>query len=271
MSVMSEKVNNDQGSVKLNRHGAVAELILSRTHALNAVTWPMYEQFEKYLQELSEDKNLRVLVIRGDGDKALAAGTDIAQFKGFNGEDGINYEKRIDSIIDLLEKFPKPTIAAIQGYAVGGGLMIAATCDLRYGTSNAQFGAPMARTLGNCLSIANYRRLVRSLGEMLVKDALFTSRMIKAEEAYERGFLTSILDTEKFFDEVLAIAERISKNAPLTIEATKEAIYRMNKADANETPDGSFDDIVSKVYGSKDFAEGVTAYMEKRKPNWQGE
>ncbi|MCM3714563.1 enoyl-CoA hydratase [Alkalihalobacillus oceani] len=267
---MTEAVNNEQGSVKLERQGAVAVLILSRTHALNAITWEMYKQFQEYLQQLAEDSSVRALVIRGDGEKALAAGTDISQFEGFTGADGIAYEKRIDKIIDELENFPKPTIAAVHGYAVGGGMMISATCDLRYGTPDAQFGAPMARTLGNCLSLANYQRLDRQLGSMVLKDLLFTSRLLKAEEALSRGFLTAIFDQENFFDEVMAIAERISKNAPLTIEATKEALNRIHQTQASALDEDSFDDVVSKVYGSDDFAEGVKAYMEKRKPNWQG-
>ncbi len=266
---MTNTVENEQGCTKLERQGSIAILTLSRPHALNAVTWKMYKEFEEHLNELSKDPTLRVLVIRGDGDKAFAAGTDITQFKDFTGEDGVEYEKKIDGIIDLLEKFPKPTIAAIQGYAVGGGVMISAMCDLRYGTSDAQFGAPMARTLGNCLSIANYHRLARELGTMLTKELLFTSRLLKAQEALDHGFLTAIYEKEDFFEQVLANAERISKNAPLTIEATKEAFSRINEKQAS-FPDGSFDDIIAKVYGSEDFAEGVNAYMEKRKPNWQG-
>lgn len=267
---MTEAVNNDQGCIKLERQGAVAILILSRPHALNAVTWKMYQEFKDYLTELSQDNSVRCLVIRGDGDKALAAGTDISQFEGFSGQDGIDYEKKIDGIIELLEKFPKPTIAAIHGYAVGGGMMISATCDLRYGTPEAQFGAPMARTLGNCLSLANYQRLDRQLGSMLLKDLLFTSRLLKAEEALSRGFLTAIFEKDEFFEQVFSIAERISKNAPLTIEATKEALNRIHDAQASVMSDDSFNDVVSKVYGSEDFAEGVKAYMEKRKPSWQG-
>lgn len=267
---MTKTVENDQGCIKLERQGAIAILTLSRPHALNAVTWEMYKQFEEHLNELSKDPALRALVIRGDGEKALAAGTDITQFENFSGQDGIDYEKRIDGIIDLLERFPKPTIAAIQGYAVGGGMMISAMCDLRYATDDAQFGAPMARTLGNCLSIANYQRLVRELGMMLTKDLLYTARLLKADEALERGFLTAIYEKENFFEQVLAIAERISKNAPLTIEATKEALSRMNEMQANSFPEGSFDDVVAKVYGSDDFSEGVKAYMAKRKPSWQG-
>jgi enoyl-CoA hydratase/carnithine racemase len=267
---MTEAIHKDQGCIKLERQGSIAILILSRPHALNAVTWEMYKEFKEHLLELSQDTTLRALVIRGDGDKALAAGTDITQFKGFNGEDGINYEKTIDGIIELLEKFPKPTIAAIHGYAVGGGMMIAATCDLRYGTPKAQFGAPMARTLGNCLSLANYQRLDRQLGSMLLKDLLFTSQLLKAEEALSHGFLTDIFEEEDFFEKVLAIAERISKNAPLTIEATKEALIRINQSQSSTLAEGSFDDVVAKVYGSRDFAEGVQAHMEKRKPIWQG-
>lgn len=268
---MSDKDNIEVGSVILERFGAVAQLTLSRPSALNAMTWTMYQQLEEHLTILAEDATIRVLVIRGDGDKALAAGTDISQFKDFTGKDGINYENKIDRIINKLAEFPKPTIAAVHGYAIGGGMIISTVCDLRYATPKARFGAPMARTLGNCLSLDNYQRLAEELGLMRTKELLYTARLISAEEAFSIGFLTDIFEIEDFFQKVLEIADKISENAPLTVDSTKEAFNRLGKNKRLINSEDEFADIISKVYGSKDFAEGVTAYMEKRSPVWQGE
>jgi enoyl-CoA hydratase/carnithine racemase len=179
----------EEGAVLLEQTGSIAQLLLSRPSSLNALTWTMYAQLEAHLNKLAEDAAIRVIVIRGDGD-AFAAGTDISQFQGFTGQDGIQYERRIDRMIHLLESMPMPVIAAIHGYAVGGGLLIAAACDLRYATPAAKFGAPMARTLGNCLSLDSYRRIVREIGPMRTKELLFTSRLFSADEALQAGFLT---------------------------------------------------------------------------------
>ncbi|MEW9670097.1 enoyl-CoA hydratase [Ammoniphilus sp. 3BR4] len=261
----------DPGCVKLERRGAVALLALSRPSALNAITWEMYEQFEQHLAELADDPQVRVLVIRGDGDKALAAGTDISQFVGFTGSDGVQYEHRIDRITQKLIDFPKPTIAAVHGYAVGGGMMITTNCDLRYATPKAKFGAPMARTLGNCLSLNNYNRLVQELGAMRTKELLFTSRLITAEEAMSLGFLTGIFDESEFFPKVMEIAEQIGEKAPLTIQATKEALRLLQLPGQKAMKEQGFDEVVAKVYGSRDFAEGVQAHLEKRPAIWRGE
>jgi len=213
----------DVGRVIFDKRGSVAQLTLSRPEALNALTWQMYEQLEEHLETLEEDASIRVLVIRGDKDKALAAGTDISQFQRFSGEDGVNYEKRIDRVMNKLEQFSKPTIAAVNGVAVGGGMLIATACDLRYATSKSRFGAPMARTLGNCLSLDNYQRLVNEVGPMRTKEMLYTARLISAEEALSIGFLTDMFEEEAFFENVLEIAAKIGERAPLTIQATKKA------------------------------------------------
>jgi enoyl-CoA hydratase/carnithine racemase len=261
------------GAVTLERTGAVALLTLARPAALNAMTWTMYEQLVAHLDALAGDSSVRAIVLRGAGTKAFASGTDISQFQTFTGADGVAYERRVDAIMRRLMSMPQPLIAAIHGYAVGGGMAIAMTCDLRYATAGSRFGIPVARTLGNCLSLDNYRRVAEAIGAMRAKELLFTGRLLSAEEALRAGFLTAILDDAEFFERVLAIAGEIGENAPLTIWATKQAFARIAKSDqpAQEDQGTTFDDVIERVYGSADFHEGVRAHVEKRRPVWRGE
>jgi len=149
--------------------------------------------------------------------------------------------------------------------------MITTACDLRYATPAARFGAPMARTLGNCLSLKNYRRLVQAFGSMRTKELLFTARLLSADEALQSGFLTAIVDEAQIFTQALEVARQISDLAPLTIWATKEALRRLNTLEEAKLANIPFDDVLARVYGSLDFAEGVQAHVEKRRPVWRGE
>ncbi len=271
MPTEDSAANHENGAVLLERTGPVAVITLSRPAALNALTWSMYEQLDAHLNQLAVDDTIRAIIMRGDGPRAFAAGTDITQFQGFSGADGVAYEQRIDTITDRLYSIPKPLIAAVHGVAVGAGLMITTACDLRYATPAARFGAPMARTLGNCLSLKNYRRLVQAFGSMRTKELLFTARLLSADEALQSGFLTAIVDEAQIFTQALEVARQISDLAPLTIWATKEALRRLNTLEEAKLANIPFDDVVARVYGSLDFAEGVQAHVEKRRPVWRGE
>lgn len=264
---MSNNKIMDTGSVKIERDNSIVQLILSRPKFLNSLTVDMYKQLEELLDKLKDDDSVRVLIIRGAGEKSFSAGTDITHFKGFTGEDGIEYERTIDRVIKKLEEFPKPTIAAVKGYAVGGGLIIATACELRYATSKTKFGAPMAKTLGNCLSLNNYSRISREIGIMPTKRMLYTGCMIFAKEAKKLGFVTDIFEEENFFEKTNEIAKTIEGNAFSTINATKIAFSRLQKnQEMNSSLD--FDDIIYNVYDSECFSEGVAAHIEKRSPIW---
>lgn len=263
---MTDKANTrGEGVVLLERTGAVATMTISRPASLNALTWTMYEQMESHLKSLATDETLRAMVIRGAG-KAFATGTDIGQFRGYKSADGAAYERKMETIIEGVYNFPKPVIAAIHGYAVGAGILFASVCDLRYATPASQFGVPIARTLGNCLSIKNYGHLAEAFGAMRAKEMLFTGQMLSSHDALHCGFLTAIIDEERIYAHAMEIAQQISNNAPLTIRATKEAARRLNATNT----DIAFNDVMTRIYNSHDFAEGVQAYVEKRKPQWRG-
>ena len=266
MSTENAAHPHDEGAVLLEQQGPIAIITLSRPAALNALTWTMYQQMEAHLERLAADEATRAIIIHGEG-KAFAAGTDIQQFRGFSGEDGIAYEHKMDAIVERLYTISRPTIAAIHGYAAGAGLVIASVCDLRYATPASRFGVPIARTLGNCISLKNYRHLVDSFGAMRTKEMLFTGRLLTATEALQCGFLTALADEERLMTHVIEVAQQISSLAPLTMWATKEAQRRLYAAEAAI----DFDDVVARIYSSSDFAEGVQAYLEKRKAHWRGQ
>ncbi len=266
MSTGNAAHQHDEGAVLLEQKGPIAMITLSRPAALNALTWTMYQQMEAHLEHVAADDTTHAIIIHGEG-KAFAAGTDIQQFQGFTGADGVAYERTMEAIVERLYTITKPTIAAIHGYAVGAGLVIASVCDLRYATPASRFGVPIARTLGNCITLKNYQHLVDSFGAMRTREMLFTGRLLTATDALQCGFLTAIADEEKLIAHVTGVAQQISSLAPLTIWSVKEAQKRLNAAE--EAID--FDDVVARVYNSFDFAEGVQAYLEKRKPHWRGQ
>jgi len=249
--------------------GPIATLTFNRPEARNAMTWEMYEALVDACERVDRDDALRVLVFRGAGGKAFVAGTDIAQFQSFSDrQDGIKYEERLDAVLDRLERVMKPTIAQVQGVAAGGGCAIAFTCDLRVATPESTFGIPIARTLGNCLSGASYSRLTDLLGPSRVKDLLMTGRFMDGAEAHAAGIIAKLASADEIDRVTRDLALQIEANAPLTVRATKELMRRV--AVKRRLAAGNDSDIVEMVYASRDFREGVTAFVEKRKPKWTG-
>ena len=254
------------GQVHLSINDGVAAILIDRPAARNAMTWNMYEQLAAHCRQIRADPSVRVATVRGAGGEAFVAGTDIEQFLAFKGgEDGIDYEKKIDAMIEAIERLPMPTVAIVEGWAIGGGLAISAACDFRVATPNASFGVPIARTLGNCLSMANYARVVASFGAPRARRMLLLADTVGAQEALECGFLTEIAEPAELEAKAAALCGRLLKNAPVTMRASKEAIRRIVAAGL---PDG--DDLVRMCYGSSDFRAGVEAFMNKSKPVWTG-
>jgi len=248
--------------------GPLAFLTFNRPEARNALTWAMYDALVDACDRVDADDTVRVFVVRAAGD-SFAAGTDIRQFTGFaSGADGIEYERRLDAVIDRLERVAVPTIAQVHGVAAGGGCAIALTCDLRVCTPAARFGVPIARTLGNCLSAANLARLVDLVGPARTKELLFTGRLLDVTEAASLGLVTRIAEPADLDAAVRDLAQSIAANAPQTIRATKEVLRRIAVRRRLDTP--AADDIISACYASQDFREGVTAFLEKRRPRFTG-
>ncbi len=248
--------------------GGIGHITFNRPQARNAMTFAMYDRLAKICEEAGADPSMRCLVITGAGEKAFASGTDISQFREFKSpEDALGYEERIDRVLTALETCPVPTIAAVAGACTGGGAGMAAACDLRIATKASRFGFPVARTLGNCLSISNYTRLAALIGPAAVKDMVFTARLLGADEAKQAGFLTEVVEDRAALDlRADELSKHITTLAPLTLRATKEALRRIKERMRPE--EGR--DLILMCYMSQDFREGLDAFLTKRTPNWQG-
>jgi enoyl-CoA hydratase/carnithine racemase len=250
------------------RRGEIGWIIFNRPQARNALTFAMYEGLAEICQRTTQSRDVKALVITGAGDKAFAAGTDIAQFKAFEGgEDGIAYERKMDRILDAVERCAVPTIAAVAGFCTGGGAAIAAVCDLRIATTSAQFGFPIARTLGNCLSMANYARLAALIGPQRVKEMILLAKLVDGPTALSIGLVSELLpDAAALHERAEELARTVAGHAPITLQVTKEALRRLQA----RLGEDDIDDLIRLAYGSADFREGMAAFLAKRTPKWSG-
>ena len=243
----------------------IGRVTFNRPAQRNALTWAMYDGLVDAIGRVDADPSMRALIITGAGEKAFAAGTDIGQFRSFDSPaDAIGYEERIDRVLTILENCRVPTIAAIAGACTGGGAAIAACCDLRIAAQGARFGFPIAKTLGNCLSMANLARLSALIGAARVKEVIFTARLIEAEEAQRIGLVSEIVAADALASRADELARTVAGLAPLTLRSTKMALRKLQ---GTVTED---EDLILMCYQSADFREGLEAFLAKRPPVWQG-
>ncbi|MBV9298441.1 MAG: enoyl-CoA hydratase/isomerase family protein [Verrucomicrobia bacterium] len=254
-----------EGTVHCTTVDRVASVVFDRPEARNAMTWAMYDQLVAACGLIAADPDVRVATFRGIGG-AFAAGTDIREFLSFSGaEDGIAYEQRIEAVVCAIENLQVPTIAIIEGAAMGGGLVIATGCDFRIATPSARFGVPVARTLGNCLSLANTARLIAAFGQARVKRLLLLADSISSEEALSCGYVAEVIEPTAIDELVTKMCRRLASHAPITMQVAKESIRRLAKISSQG------DDLIRLTYGSNDFKTGVRAFLAKQQAQWTGE
>jgi enoyl-CoA hydratase len=263
----TDNLNPDQlAEVRLELRNGIAYITFDHVAARNAMTVGMYQSLKTICEDLTSSSAARVAILRGAGGKSFVSGSDIAQFAGFqNGDDGIRYEEGIDRYLAPLAMLPIPTIAVIDGMAVGGGLAIASCCDFRISTPDARFGVPIAKTLGNCLSASNVAWLVTHLGVTIVKRMLLLAELVTAPDLLKQGYLLATYPAESLESEANGLAERLMKLAPITQKSTKQTLARIIK---NNLPDCN--DLIRECYGSNDFKSGVTAFLDGKPPIWTG-
>jgi enoyl-CoA hydratase/carnithine racemase len=236
-----------------------AEITIHRAERHNAMTQAMYESLLECIGECARQRAVRAMVFRGAGGKSFISGTDIAHFADFQrGEQGIAYEAFVEKVIDSVERIAVPTIAVIDGWAVGGGLALATACDFRVCTEGARFGAPIAKTLSNTLSSRNIARLQAALGVPRVKRMLLLAEYIDAAEALSCGFVYEACAADQLSARANALAERLMALSGVTQAAVKESIRRIVIEQSLED-----DDLVHGVYGSDAFRQGVAGFLKR--------
>jgi len=244
----------------------VVEVTFNRPERRNAFTKTMYGRMRELWQELATDQDVRVVVLRGEGGKAFAAGNEISDFLE---ADAVEYETWIREMLDGLFALPQVTIAAVDGVCVGGGLAVATSCDLRIATATSRFGYPIARTLGNALSSPVLYRCAEVFGESLTREMLLASRLVSADRACSAGaILACVADRAALDAEVDALVEGVLLASPVTLRTTKHQLAA--RAALTEHAPAEEVALLREVYGGPDFAEGVRAFLAKEKPAFKG-
>ena len=249
--------------VKYETNGAVGLITINRPEALNALNGVMLAELDQLFDQI-ELEVVRCLVITGAGDKAFIAGADVAEMSEMDQAEAKLFGETGNSLFSKIEKFPVPVIAAINGYALGGGNELSLSCDIRICSQNAVFGQPEAG-LGITPGFGGTQRLARVIGsKSKAKEILFTCRNIKANEALEIGLVSAVYPSESLMEEALKIAARIASHAPIAVRNIKKAV--------NEGLDMSIDDAIkreielfSACFATEDQKEGMQAFLEKRK------
>jgi enoyl-CoA hydratase/carnithine racemase len=252
------------------KEGGVGILTFNNPERHNAVSLEMWEATKRILDDFATDDDVRVVVLTGAGGKAFVSGADISKFASERAtlEASRAYNVKSDAAYSSVADFPKPTIAMIKGYCIGGGVGLAVCCDLRICSDNSRFAVPAAK-LGLGYGYSGLKRLVDIVGASFAKEIFYTARQFDAQEAYAMGLVNRVVPPAELETSVKDITDKICANAPLTIKAAKFAINEILK-DESKRDIAGVDAAVEACFASKDYAEGRTAFMEKRKPAFKG-
>jgi enoyl-CoA hydratase/carnithine racemase len=252
------------------RDGQVGHVAFDNPRRLNAMSLDMWQGLSDAMAEFAADPDLRVVVITGKGDKSFVSGADISEFEKHRSlpEATARYNSISQNADQALASQPKPTIAKIRGYCIGGGMGLALGCDIRICTPDAQFGIPAAK-VGLAYSRAGLKRLVDLVGPAVASELMFTARRLDADEALRAGLVNHIVAADEIDQMVAGMAGRIAQNAPLTIATTK-AMIQSFALDESAQDNVALDAMVDACFASEDYAEGRRAFAAKTKPDFKG-
>lgn len=252
----------------LKKNGPIAVLTINRPKALNALNSDTLSELSTVLDELGRDSSVKVVILTGSGEKAFVAGADISQMKDFNPLGGRCFAQLGQATFRKIELLPQPVIAAINGFALGGGCELAMSCDIRLASENAKFGQPEVG-LGLTAGFGGTQRLPRLVGTGIASEILFTGDIIDVQEAYRIGLVNRVYTLDTLMEEAQKLANRIAGRAPAAVQLSKSAIQRgmnmdLDSAQAYEA------EVFSLTFSTQDQTEGCTAFAEKRKPAFEG-
>jgi len=268
---MTTELTLPTDKIRARVEAASGHVIFNNPERYNAVSLEMWDAVELALTAFSEDDQVRVVILSGEGGKAFVSGADISKFEKERGskEATSHYNARLKIVYNIIENYPKPTIAMIDGHCIGGGLNLAACTDFRIASAKSRFAMPAAK-LALGYPFDAIRRLVNSVGAAAAKKLMFTAKSIDAEEALRLGLVQEVVSEDALADRVTALAGNIADNAPLTIRAMKYIATQVMQADPAARDLARCDELVAACFDSDDYVEGRQAFMEKRKPQFKG-
>lgn len=252
----------------LEQSGPIAVLTINRPKAFNSLNSDTLTELSTVLDELGRDSSVKVVILTGSGEKAFVAGADISQMKDLNPLEGRRFGQLGHTTFRKIELLPQPVIAAIKGFALGGGCELAMACDIRLASESAKFGQPEV-TLGLTAGFGGTQRLPRLVGTGLASELLFTGDIIDAHEAYRIGLVNHVYPIDTLMEEAQKLAKRIADRAPVAVQLSKSAIQRGSNMDL-DSAQAYEAEVFGLTFSTQDQKEGCTAFAEKRKPVFEG-
>lgn len=258
----------DFKNILLSFEGEIGILTINRPKALNALNMETLQEIQMGIEEAKGHSEMKVLILTGSGEKAFVAGADIAEMRGMNSIEALNFSKLGHLTLRMIQDLDRPVIAAVNGYALGGGTEVALACDFIYASENARFGLPEV-TLGIFPGFGGTQRLPRLIGKGRAKELIFTGRMITAQEAYQMGIVNQVFPQASLMEETKKVALQIAANGAIGVKLAKMVVdtgYNMDLTEACNLESYAF----GIGFATEDQKEGMTAFLEKRKPIFKG-
>jgi len=264
------KMESPTDKLLARKDGAMGWIVFNQPQKHNAVSYEMWQALPMVLDQFARDEEVRVVILKGEGEKAFISGADISQFgeKRSTMEAVLEYNAASDRASKALQEFPKPTLAMIRGYCIGGGVAVAVGCDLRLAADDTRYAIPAGK-LGLGYRFAGVRRLMDLVGPSFAAEIFYTARQFNAAEALQMGLVNRVVPVAELERHTLEYANTIAGNAPLTLASIKRSIIEWHK-DPDKRDLGLAQKLVDECYQSEDYKEGRTAFMEKRKPVFKG-